>query len=109
MSVPLSMRETAAETGLSYERWRKVWRAWSKARAFPAPIVGADPGDRCAYAWDRDAVAAWKAGRSTALMLRADAGEPANDDGPRHPVQVPSPGRIARQRQDLARRMGAMS
>ncbi len=73
MSRPLSMTDTAAEVGLSYERFRKIWRALSEAQEFPAPLHGRK--------WDREAVAAWKIRRSSLRVapvaeIRAAAHEP---------------------------------
>lgn len=55
MSAILTMREAAAEAGLSYERFRKVWRELCKA-GFPSPFRA-----RC---WDAEAVSAWRKARS---------------------------------------------
>jgi hypothetical protein len=51
--VILTMDETAAAVGLSYERFRKVWRRLSAERGFPAPLHG--------RRWDSEAVARWRA------------------------------------------------
>jgi hypothetical protein len=59
MSRPLTMAETAAEVGLSYERFRKVW---PDIPGFPAPLLSRK--------WDPEAVAAWKAARSRPVELR---------------------------------------
>lgn len=61
MSRPLRMTETASEVGLSYERFRKIWRALCEDQGFPAPFHG-----RC---WDREAVNAWKLERSRARVV----------------------------------------
>lgn len=61
MSRPLRMTEAASEVGLSYERFRKVWREMVELQAFPAPFHG-----RC---WDREAVTAWKAQRSAQRVV----------------------------------------
>lgn len=66
MSAPLTMAEAAREVGLSYERFRKVWR---QLPGFPAPIRG--------RAWDADAIAAWKAERSRPADVVAFAGRKA--------------------------------
>ena len=47
-------RDVAAAVGLSYERFRKIWR---DLPGFPPPFL---PGR-----WDPAAVIAWKAARST--------------------------------------------
>lgn len=60
------MDETAAELGLSYERFRKVWK---RLPAFPGPVTGCR--------WDPEAVAAWKAARSRAGLGGAQDTAPA--------------------------------
>lgn len=61
MSRPLRMTEAASEVGLSYERFRKVWRDMCADQAFPAPFHG--------RMWDREAVAAWKMLRSSQRLV----------------------------------------
>lgn len=56
MSSVLTMRETAAAVGLSYDRFRKVHRRMSADLRFPRPLHGCR--------WDAYAVAAWRAERS---------------------------------------------
>lgn len=61
MSRPLSMTDTAAEVGLSYERFRKIWRDMCQAQDFPAPLHGRK--------WDREALSAWKLRRSSLRVV----------------------------------------
>ena len=54
----LTMAEAAAQAGLSYERFRKVWRELCEQEGFPAPLR--------ARVWWAQAVTDWKAARSGA-------------------------------------------
>ena len=75
-----SLQACAAAVGVSAERLRKAWRAWSRDRAFPAPF-GHPPYSN--YAWYRDDVDAWIAARTGALTIAAPPPahqqHPAND------------------------------
>lgn len=102
ISGALSLKETAEAVGLSADRWRKVWRAWSRDMAFPRPLAGGERGlgrrrPVANYAWDAEAVAAWKRSRSRCGL----APQPANEDAP----PPPAPARAARDRAGLARLM----
>lgn len=78
----LSMHETAQAVGLSYERFRKVWRDLAALDGFPAPVVG--------RRWLAEAVRAWRLGQSMrpaapGRMPRArvaEAGAPSRLDDP---------------------------
>lgn len=59
-------RDVAAFLGLSYERFRKVWRDLPD---FPAPFLP--------RRWDPAAVMAWRAARSARLVVQASAAAPA--------------------------------
>lgn len=61
MSQNLTMRQAAAEIGLSYDRFRKVWPQLHADDAFPAPIRG--------KVWDAEAVAAWRKARSARTVV----------------------------------------
>jgi len=105
MAAPLSLRQTAAAVGLTYDRFRKVWTTWVRERGFPAPFSA--PGD--AYAWNADSVEAWKHRQE---LARAEAFAPppaaANDGGARFggaPAAGVSAARLARERQAMAARM----
>lgn len=104
----LTLTQTATACGLSHYRFRRVWRNWTVHRQFPGPIKG-DPMTGEPYAWDPEALKAWKDQRSYARQC-VPAPAPAND-----PASVPAPnmthgpaGRIHRDRDAIARRMGAM-
>lgn len=72
----LSMRQTAALVGLSYDRFRKVWPDL-QGLGFPAPFIGVK--------WDQAAVEAWKAARTNrvAALPVAPATRPDLDAGRR--------------------------
>lgn len=67
----LRMAEAAAAVGLSYERFRKVWRGWVAELGFPAPLWG--------VTWDAVAIEAWKARRSARQLEAAAAAAPASN------------------------------
>lgn len=58
MTAVLSMRQAAAEVGMSYDRFRKEWAGMRAALGFPAPFL--------AHKWDAEAVRAWRRERSHA-------------------------------------------
>ncbi|HYE47284.1 MAG TPA: hypothetical protein VEA44_16085 [Caulobacter sp.] len=102
MTRPLTMAETAEEVGLSVERFRKVWRDWVKAYAFPAPEVRpARNPSRARHQWDPAEVAAWRAGRKRALGRREAAPSAANDES----IPAAIAHRVAAERQRLAANM----
>lgn len=82
MSRPLTMAQAAEEAGLSWERFRKVWRKLCARAGFPAPLHG--------RVWDPDAVAAWKAARSGRALATGAKPEPS-----------PTPHRLRAQRAEL--------
>lgn len=90
MSANLIMREAAAMVGLSYDRFRKVWRELVARDGLPMPYLG--------YLWDADALKAWKRERS-----RRQLQAPGKSRG-RSPVatdDVAARARARRQRQEL--------
>lgn len=96
----LTMDQAAAATGLSYDRFRKVWPDLVRQVAFPHPLTG---GARRRLVWDQSAVAAWRAARSR-LGLPAAPAPAANDFHPATPPGV-DPARLQRERRELARIM----
>lgn len=102
----LSLKATAAECGVAWETFRKVWQGWRRDLGFPAPFKTPLPNGRGTYAWRATAVEAWKLAREAALGACApDAGEPE----PRRPLndnpRPPRNARLERDRQTLARMM----
>lgn len=101
----LSLTDTAQAVGLSSERFRKVWRKFVQRMAFPAPLTAPPVAN---YAWDEEAVAAWKARRSAAGLAPTPA---ANDTAPvvhpfdqiAPPLAVRENPRLERQRAELKR------
>lgn len=75
-----TLAETAKVAGLGEDRFRKVWRAWRRDRRFPAPFN--TPADGCNYAWDADAVDAWRQARADAFGDDHVAPAAANDVHP---------------------------
>lgn len=63
------MTDTAAEVGLSYERFRKIWPDLCERQEFPAPLHGRK--------WDRDALSAWKIRRSSLRVVPQIRAAPA--------------------------------
>lgn len=96
----LTMDQAAAATGLSYDRFRKVWPDLVRHVAFPHPLTG---GARRRIVWDQSAVAAWRAARSR-LGLPVTPAATANDTHPTTPPGV-APARLHRERRELARIM----
>ena len=85
MSRDLTMEGAAEAAGLSYDRFRKVWRRLCERSGFPAPFKGGDDG-RVSYAWDREAVETWRrarTGRTVAPTARKPEPEPSAGDGGR--------------------------
>jgi predicted DNA-binding transcriptional regulator AlpA len=100
MRAALDMAETAAATGYSWERFRRVWRALP---GFPAPIKRPTLSGRGAYAWRAESVEAWVKARESALGARyVQPVDIANDiEAPRRANAAA----IARQRAALGRLM----
>lgn len=91
MSPNMDMHEAATHAGLSYERFRKVWPALVADEGLPAPIRG--------RVWDRAAVLAWRAARSSRVVALAQR--------PEAPAAAAPDRRRAAQRQlDELRRAG---
>jgi len=84
LSGTLTMHEVAPHVGLSYDRFRKVWRQLCARDGFPAPIRG--------RVWDAEAVARWRTERSQRRLV-APAPEPSPG---------PSLARVQRHRAALA-------
>ena len=107
----MSLQDTAKECGVSWERFRKVWKAWRRELGFPAPFKTPDVNGRGTYAWRASAVQAWKLAREAALgACDPDAGGPEPAAGlPRRPLndnpRPPRNARLERDRQALARMM----
>lgn len=84
MSQNLTMSQAAVAAGLSYERFRKVWRELCRGEGFPAPIHG--------RTWDAEAVQAWRVARSNrnvvALPPATASAGPAADHGRRARAQL---------------------
>lgn len=85
----LTMRETAAAVGLSYERFRKVWPAKVREEGMPMPFSG--------HHWDAEAIRAWRRDRSQRGAPTPKAPPDAGEPGPR---------RLARARAQLAELRG---
>lgn len=96
MSANLIMREAAAMVGLSYDRFRKVWRELVARDGLPTPYLG--------YLWDADALKAWKLERSRRPL------QPAGKRRGRQPVatdDVAASARARRQRHELQELRGS--
>ena len=76
------MRGAAAFAGLSYDRFKKVWRALVRTKGFPAPYLDTP------YRWAVDRLTAWRDASAEARRAQLLAQvQPANDDGaPEPPV-----------------------
>ena len=70
MSDTLTMAETAELLGVSYDHFRKEWRAWAATRDFPRPALS--------RRWSAAAVRAWLADASRPRRGRPPA--PAKAD-----------------------------
>ena len=81
----LTMRQVAPLVGLSYDRFRKVWKAKVREEGFPQPFSG--------LKWDAGEIRDWRHRRS---QRGAETAAPAAD-----PLE-PSPRRAARARAQLA-------
>lgn len=74
MTPALDMEQAAAAVGLSWERFRKVWRSLP---GFPQPVKRPSLSGKGTYAWRAEAVEDWRKARERAGLSAAPA--PAND------------------------------
>ncbi len=98
----LSMEDTAQRLGLSWERWRKVWREWVRLYRFPPPFERPGSRSRPRLLWPADKVDAWVAGRTAALGKGRARPAPANDDA----IPAAVADRVARERALLLANLG---
>lgn len=98
MSAAYNTHQAAAAVGLSYERFRKVWRNWVRDMQFPRPFRGG-PIARSTYSWRAEAVEEWKQRRERALGPGEAIPAAANEDAYSAPPRGPGVAKINRQRQ----------
>lgn len=83
MTSAADMHAAAVVSGLSYERFRKVWMRLVRTQAFPAPFAGPP------YRWEPARLDAWREAsaeaRRAAILSQAHAADIANDDQPSPP------------------------
>lgn len=101
MNAAADMHAAAVVSGLSYERFRKVWPRLVRTLAFPAPFAGPP------YRWEPARLDAWREtsaeARRALILSQAHAADIANDD---HPVAAPvRRGRAAAGRSRILKRM----
>ncbi len=105
MTGAADMHAAAETSGLSYERFRKVWMRLVRTQAFPAPFAGPP------YRWEPARLAAWREASAEArralILSQTHAADMAltgaNDDAP-----APPPvrrGRAAAGRSRILKRM----
>lgn len=105
MNAAADMHAAAVVSGLSYERFRKVWPRLVRTLAFPAPFAGPP------YRWEPARLDAWRAASAEArrnqILSQAHAADVAftgaNDD-----ALAPPPvrrGRAAAGRSRILKRM----
>lgn len=80
MTAPatLSMSDTAAVIGLSWERFRKVWPTFVRHYRFPQPLERPTPGRKVRLCWDETAVREWWSARQRGHVAAPQHGA-AND------------------------------